>query len=361
MDYYPVKKCLQVLFERQIPLSKAQNHHLSDFCLALLLAGQTHLSKIARQLDHPTQQASRIQWIRRLLDAPYLTPEYVYYPFIKSLLHSYASPTLHLLIDRTDLVDHETDMVCISLNFHHRAIPLVWKIVPNGMTGYRQQKELINQCIPLIPTTKSVIFHGDNEFGSIATIRYVQQQGWDFILAQSSKNYYYPTHHATPQTLATLPVTPTQAVYCQDILLTKKYQYGLLNLFAFYHPVYHHKRRKQDIRYYATSLPVTQNLRRVGKRRWGIECYFKDLKSAGWQLPMSQLQHVKRYNSLITVLNLAYSWITCLGRWLSKTSQRYLIDNKPSPHLSLFRLGWDWLVHTFICNQLCPVLTTLYR
>lgn len=361
MDYYPVKQCLQVLFERQIPLSKAQNRHLSDFCLALLLAGQPQLSKIARQLDHPTQQASRIQWIRRLLDATYLSPEYVYKPFIKMLLNSYTSPTFHVLIDRTDLTDHEYDLLCISLNFHHRSIPIIWQIVPTGTTGYPQQKRLIEQCVSLIPANKSIVFHGDNEFGSVSTMRYIHQLGWDFILAQASKNYYYPMPYASPQTLSTLPVTPTQAVYCQNILLTKKHQYGLVNLFAFYHPVYHRNRRKQDVRYYATSLPTTQNLRRIGRRRWGIECYFKDLKSAGWQLPLSQIKHIKRYNSLLTMINLAYSWITCLGRWLSKTSKRHLVDHKSNPHLSLFRLGWDWLVHTFRCNQLCPVLTTLYR
>lgn len=361
MDYYPVKTCLQELFSRLIPLSRAQNQHLSDFCLALLLAENPHLSKIATHLNHGTRQASRIQWIRRLLDAPYLTPAYVYNPYIQSLLQTCRTPTFHLLIDRTNLVKQTYDLLAINVNFYHRAIPLVWEIIPHGTSGFQQQQALIERSFHLIPRNKAIVFHGDNEFGGVPTMRYVQQLGWDFILAQSASTHYCSTHQNTSQALVTLPVDARHSVYCSNIKLTQRHHYGPVNLFAFYHPVYRRNCAKQRIRYYATSLRITPHLRRVGRRRWAIECYFKDLKSAGWHLPMSHIQHQNRLNSLLTSMNLMYSWLICLGRWLSKTSQRHLIDSSPCPRLSLFRLGWDWLVHTFRRNELCPVLTTLYQ
>ena len=361
MDYYPAKTSLQEVFNRLIPLSSSQTRRLCQFSQALLLAGNPHLSKIARQLEKPIKQASRIQWIRRLLDAPFLEADYVYSPFIKTLLTSYNSGVFHLLIDRTDLTDHQYDLLAINLHFHRRSIPIAWELIPNGMTGAVQQKALINRCVPLLPQNKPIVFHGDNEFGSVAVMKHVAQLGWDFILAQASKNAYKTAPETDFRPLGTLAVTPSQAVYCSNLILTRTHAYTPVNLFAFYHPVYHRNRRKQDNRYYATSLPISPNLRRIGKRRWGIECYFKDLKSAGWQLPFSQIQHPKRFSALITMLNWAYTWTTALGRWLSKTSQRHLVDDCTLPKLSLFRVGWDWLVHQLRTNQLTPVLTTLYR
>ena len=125
-------------------------------------------------------------------------------------------------------------------------------------------------------------------------------------------------------------------------------------------PVYHRNRRKQTVRYYATSLPITPTLRRVGKRRWGVECYFKDLKSAGWRLPMSQIRSEHQLEALLITLNLVYTWATCLGRWLCKTSNRSCVDHHPQRHLSLFRIGWDWLVHAIRNNSPCPNVLTLY-
>lgn len=361
MDYYPVQQCLQELFQRLIPMTEAQTRRISQCCLAVLLAGEPGLSKLARQLENGTQTASRVQMIRRLLDAPYLCWDYVYKPFIQHLLASYQAEQFHLIMDRTDLVDHHSDLLCLSLHFHRRAIPIAWTLLPNKMSGFIEQKDLIKRCVPLIPPDRAVIFHGDNEFGAVPTMKYIRDLGWDFIVGQSAKHYYRYSPDDMPQTMKTIPVTKTRAAYLRNIDITKKHWYGPVNLFAFYHPVYHRNHRKQDIRYYATSLPIASQLRRLGQRRWGIECYFKDLKSAGWRLPLSRLRCPKRYESLLILLNLSYSWTTSLGRWLSKTSQRYLVDSKLIRTLSLFRIGWDWLVHTFRTNRLCPVLTTLYR
>ena len=121
----------------------------------MLLAGTTHLSKIARWLTDDTQQDSRIQWIRRLLEANYMRQEYVYYPLIQHALSQYKANRLHLIMDRSPLPDHGThqgcDLLSVSLNFRKRAIPLVWEFMPHGMSGYDRQTRLIERCRPLLP------------------------------------------------------------------------------------------------------------------------------------------------------------------------------------------------------------------
>jgi len=143
--------------------------------------------------------------------------------------------------------------------------------------------------------------------------------------------------------------------------VTKKYGYGLVNIFAFYKPRFGKNRRKQDIIHCATSLPTAPTLRCTGHRRWGVECQFRDMKSSGWNVQDCDLTHPKRREGLVNVLNLCYLWTTCLGRWLCKTSQRNLVDSKSKRHLSLFRIGWDWLVNQFRTGRECPALLRLYQ
>lgn len=360
MDYYVLEETLQVLFEEVIPLSRAQNRHVRQVCVGVLLAGSSQLTKIARWLKQATQQDSRVPWLRRLFEAGYMTQEYVYHPFVKRVLERYQPAAIHLVMDRTPLAAGQTDLLSVSLSFRKRAIPLVWGFMAHGMSDYETQRQLITGCEPLLPAYVPVVVHGDNEFGSVRMMQFLRHLQWDFVVGQANKNYYRCSPDGEWQTLATLPVTKRQAVYRSQVELTKDYAYGPLNLFAFYQPRFSNRRRKRDITYCATSLPITPTVRRVGRHRWGIECCFKDFKSSGWNVQLSDLTHPQRREGLFTTLSLTYLWATCLGRWLCKTGQRAWVDAKAQRHLSLFRIGWDWLVHRYNLDSPCPTLLTLY-
>lgn len=361
MDYHVVEKSLQAVIDATIPLSDAQRGRIKQACLAVLLARSSELSWIARRVPQATNKDSRIQWLRRLLGSRYLCQEFVYAPFVKKMLGTHQPPVLHVLMDRTIFSAHDTDIVMLSLNFRKRALPIGWLFMDHGMSGYDIQQALIDRCHRLLPSGVPVIFHGDNEFGSVRLMQYLQQLGWDFVVGQSSKNYYRIYSDEQWQTFGSLPVTKTRSVYLEKVEVTKKYGYGLLNAFGFYAPRFSKKERKQDIIYCATSLPITPTLRRVGHRRWGVECEFKDMKSSGWNVQDCELSHPRRREGLLTILNICYFWATCLGRWLCKTSQRHLVDARPHRHLSLFRIGWDWLVNQYSTGRKCPALLSLYQ
>jgi hypothetical protein len=361
MDYYPVEDSLQVLFERFLPLSHTQRRHLREIAMAVLLAGNTHLSHMARWLKHNTQQDSRIQWLRRGLSSAYLRQEVVYQPWLCQALAGYQSPVWHVVIDRSPWEIEKTDIVMLALNYRQRALPLKWVFIPYGSTNHEFQIELLEASRSLIPHHSKVIFHGDGEFGSVAMMRYLRFQDWDFVLGQSGQKMYRPDRNCDWQPLSSLPVTKKQPVYLEQLELTQDHAYGPLNLFAFYEPSFSKKRRKRDIGYHATSLPITPHLRHIGQRRWGIECCFQDYKSSGWQIQQSEICQPQRREGLMTVLSLAYLWASCLGRWLCKTGQRAKIDAHDQRHLSLFRLGWDWLVHRHNMDMTCPTLLTLYQ
>lgn len=361
MNYDVVEKSLQAVIETTIPLSSAQTLRIKQACEGVLLAGSSQVSWIARWVPQTVAKDSRIKWLSRLLEADYLSQEFVYAPFVKKILRHHKPARLHVLMDRTAFVAHDTDLVSLSLNFRKRAIPIGWEFMPHGMSDYDIQTGLIERCYPLLPGGIPVLFHGDNEFGGVRLMQYLRDLRWDFIVGQSSKNYYRSYPNGDWQAFGDLAVSKSRSIYLENVEVTKKYGYGLVNIFAFYKPRFGKKRRKQDIIYCATSLPIAPTLRCTGHRRWGVECQFRDMKSSGWNVQNCDISDSKRREGLLCILNICYLWATCLGRWLCKTSQRHLVDAKPQRQLSLFRIGWDWLVNQYRTGRSCPVLSTLYQ
>lgn len=361
MSSLHLENTMNTLFCRHIDLSP---HHLRRLACAntgLLLAGSTQLSRVARWLRKPSQQTSRVQFLRRLLSASYFTQRRIYQPLVGKALSGYKANTWHVVIDRSNIVPHDWDMLTVSLNFRKRAIPLGWQVVKFGCTGATRQIGLLQQIIELIPPKQSVVFHGDTEFGSVPLMKFCQKQGWHFIFGQTSHTYYQTISDGIWHYLGDLVITPRQPIYLSDILWTKEHGYGPLNLFAFYAPRQNGPLSpRYDKRYCVTNLPITHTVRRVGRRRWGVECLFRDFKSSGWQLDQSALHDTKRRNCLLVLLSINYLWVTCLGRWLCKTGRRCEIDTKTHRHYSLFRIGWDWLIHQHVLGHSIPALLTLY-
>lgn len=360
MDYYGMEESLQVLLSSKLPLSRVQQGRISEACAAVLLAGSSHLSTIAKWLEQSTQQRSRERWLRRLLDAPYMRQEFVYAPLVRQVLASYQVSRLHVLMDRSSLVAGQTDLLSVSLMYRKRALPLVWEVMPTGMSGYERQRTLLERCQSLLPRMQQIIFHGDNEFGGIPLLIYIRQMGWEAMVGQNGKNCFHYGKNDW-QAFDQLPVKRGRNLYLQDVYLTKEHNYGKLNVAAFYHPRFKNKRRQSDLRYLATTLPITPHLLVTGKARWGIECQFKDFKSAGWQIDCTLIRDRNRLEALLNLLSIAYLWATCLGRWLCKTGKRSLVDGHGQRGLSYFRIGWDWLVHQFRVQGTIPVLSRLYH
>ena len=357
MDYSVMDKCMQALFEQNLPLSPAQSRRLSQFCTCVLLAGSSQLPKLARWLGREAKQDYREQWLRRLLDARFVNQELLYDAWFKQVLAGYQSSVWHVIIDRTNLVSHEVDLVKVALAYRKRAIPIGWQQIPYGGASAMTYINLLNRIKSRIPAQVSVVFHGDAEFGAIPILTYVREQGWDFILGQRCHYQCRPAGAQNWQALDSFAMTKRQGLYLSNITLTKTYEYRPVNLFGF---MQKGKKSILEKRFFATSLPTAHTLRRIGKRRWGIECCFQDYKSSGWHIDTSHLQAADARERLLVILSTCYLWVTCLGRWLCKTGQRGLVDTHPQRQLSLFRIGWDWLVYQFRQQQPIPHLLTLY-
>src|SRR5258706_1817412 len=152
MNYSPVEKSLQEVFVHSMPLSSAQRERIARLCSSIVLAGEVQLTKIARFLKGESQQDSRVRWIKRLLEADFLTQERVYQPLLKQVLEAFHDSCWHLVIDRTALWEG-VDLATIALNYRKRAIPLVWTCVPYGGGPQAAYTQLLRCCVSLVPRT----------------------------------------------------------------------------------------------------------------------------------------------------------------------------------------------------------------
>ena len=152
MNYLPVEKSLQEVFVHNMPLSPAQTGRIAKLCSAIVLAGEVNLTKIARFVKGDNQQASRVRWIKRLLEADFLSQERVYQPLLKQALQGFHESCWHVVIDRTALWEG-VDLATISLNYRKRAIPLVWTCVPYGGASEATYIQLLRLSLGTPPIT----------------------------------------------------------------------------------------------------------------------------------------------------------------------------------------------------------------
>jgi hypothetical protein len=365
MSSHRLEDTMNQVFQGRLPLSTAQKQRLASASSALTLAGSVQLPLLANWLPRGGQKAGRVRFLERFFEAEFLCQELVYQPLLRHFLARRRDAVWYVLIDRSTLRGYETEVLVISLANAGHAIPLVWQVIDFGCTGADEQLELWHRLVRLLkqilPSGTRLVVQGDTEFGSVKVIQFLCAQAWQFILAQPANTRYRPPHSPTWQVLSDLPLKSGKGIYLEQVEWTEQHQYGTFNLFAFWQP--HQaspESQRREARYCLTNLRMSHMLRPLGRRRWGIECFFKDYKSGGFAVEDSHFRRHERWEKLLVLLAVNYLWFNSVGRWLSKVGQRALVDARQPRQLNFFRIGWDWIIAEFIQGNPIPPIATLY-
>ena len=103
-----------------------------------------------------------------------------------------------------------------------------------------------------------------------------------------------------------------------------------------------------DVFYLLSNYPLAHDSAGRYRKRWSIEVFFKQLKTAGFQLEQTGLSKPERLHMLMAVASMAY--MTVLEEGLSRAEQEPIQTKKsPSwlrswPAVSMFRYGLQVLV-----------------
>ena len=100
--------------------------------------------------------------------------------------------------------------------------------------------------------------------------------------------------------------------------------------------------------YLITNCDTSRAVRHYSYRFGGIECVFKNQKSAGFRLESTNTQKIEHFISLFTIMCVALTWLVVIGSDYSKNKHHYHLkirdtrkhkDNSTSRLYSLFNLG----------------------
>ena len=336
-----------------------RRRNLALLMSGLFLAGSVHLALIVRSWPLPSKLTSLTNRLRRFLSNERLKPRRVYRPVARLVLRRFdqTEPPLRLLLDTTQL-GRSHRLLTVSVAYRGRALPLAWSVVDKakGHLSAEEQLEVLRGVAPLLEeleTPPEVLLLGDSEFASAPVMRFLEAQGWSFILRLRGHYTVRCSPEAPFMRLCEMDLEQGQTRYLDGIVLTQAHRLRC-------HLVLHWAEGEDAPWYLASNRPVSYHtVRRYGVRMWTEELY-GDLKGHGFDLEATRLGTVERLERLVLGVCLVYVWLIVLGSRVVKNGWRHLVDRKDRRDRSYFRIGWDFLLRCMRLGDPIPVKYHLY-
>lgn len=304
---------VHTIFEKR--LHKKTQNSLSDAAFGILSSEKLQLHHIGEGLAGAANLTKKhaVKQVDRLMSNPAINPRYL----AKSLVPFIIGEREQVLIS-VDWTDFDADnQATVSLNMtteHGRSIPLLWKTVDKDRLKYNRahhEDDLLTQLRELIPYDVAVIILADRGFSDHKFIKFLNEE-LNFYYVVRAKSDINVTDKKGKKQLTKAWLNPSGKMKClEDVKVTNEL-YGVdkfiaVQAKAMKDPWYllsncHHINAATLVKYYG--------------KRWGIECYFRDLKSEsmGWGLENFSTNKPARRDCMILVCSLAMILLTLLGK-----------------------------------------------
>ncbi|MBA4456803.1 transposase, partial [Cylindrospermopsis raciborskii CS-506_B] len=109
---------------------------------------------------------------------------------------------------------------------------------------------------------------------------------------------------------------PGMSKFYQGVKCGKGDELGLFNIAVYWKRKYRHKGPKEPW-YILTNLPNLKQTLCLYRCRWGIEQFFKDCKTGGYNLEDTKVNET-RFLALVLLIVIAYSLATMYGQRMKK-------------------------------------------
>jgi hypothetical protein len=319
--------------------------------VGLYKAESVHISRIACRTPVRAKRASLDKRLRRFLSNPAVRVRDWYRSVAVDLLaRAAAAGEAHLIIDGTK-VSFGHQLLMIGVAYRRRALPLAWTWVRHrqGHSTTRKQLALLGYVRRLLPAHIVVSLVGDCEFGNARLIEYLDAWGWAYALRQPGHYLCMPRGVGAWLRLDALPhVHPGMTLWLGRVLLTQTNAYPT-NLAV------HWQKGEKAPWFLATNLPCPRPARRLYRRRMWLEEMFGDMKGHGFDLEDTHLRHFLRLSRLTLAVCLVYTWLVATGEHVLATHQADDVDRNDRRDLSIFRIGWDFIIRLLELADPIPI------
>jgi hypothetical protein len=322
--------------------------------VGILQAESVALSKIANHLPGETQAESRVTLIRRWLMNFHVDVWSFYQPVLEHALADWKSEIASVILDGVMVGGDRWQILRLSLEHGHRAIPLGWVVVPGtGIPSVEKLEQLLTRLAEFLRTrVKIVRFLADRGFRDCDWAQLCQKLDWRYDI-RTANNTYVTLKNGRYCRIDELGILQGQRGYFQDVMFTQDVKL-CANLSLTW--------TEGDDKHVPELLAVVSNQLACGARlreygiRMATEESFRDDKSGGFDMAGTRLVHADRLERLLLALAIAKLWGHELGEKVLENGEtaRRAIDPGSERELSVFQLGLRWLqrcVSTHI-NQL---------
>ncbi|MEM6339386.1 MAG: transposase [Pseudomonadota bacterium] len=108
---------------------------------------------------------------------------------------------------------------------------------------------------------------------------------------------------------------------------------------------------------YQVSNPV-----KTYRKRWKIECFFKCLKTAGFNVENTKITILKRLQTLFLLCGMAYVFCIKIGLWIHHNFEKMKFKKTLNCYqFSFFRYGLDWVTMMTIPPPNIPKITHFFN
>ncbi len=317
------------------PRRKTWLENLSELVAALTQARHVQLSKIAEQVQPAGDESSREQWVRRQLRNQTMETLEIFQPLAPCLLGGLTGKDIRLILAATDLSDELWSRM-IALAYQHRVLPVAWitvEIKPGALQD--RVTGLFTGGSQGLPADSHVYLIADRECRGMARVARIQPPGWSPSVRCQTDLYAYSAE-GLRFALAEFTPQPGQTCFLTAIRLTEKraepFQLSRRG------PQRIPGRKWQPWFILSSESPGNPILKLDALSMWIAET-FRDLKSYGFHLDQTGVQHTGRIDRLVLILVLAGWWLMNLGRWLDRMGLRRHVDRTKHGKLSVCQLG----------------------
>lgn len=311
--------------------------------VGILQANSMALSKIATFIPGTAEAESRVTMIRRWLKNLRVDVWMFYRPILEHVLEGWRAVEAMVVLDGVAVFGDRLQIFRLSLVHGHRAIPLVWKVIPGkGLTQAEVLATMLTQAADFLrPRVKWVRFLADRGFRDCDWAELCLKLDWHYNI-RIPCNTTVTLEDGRQRHVDELGVQPGQRRYYQNVWLTLESK--LCTHLSVTWTEGDEKHAPELLAVMSDQLACRTRLREYGARMC-IEQSFRDDKSGGFDMAHTKLQHAERLERLLLAVAIATLWCHELGEHVLVQGEagRREIDPGPKRELSIFQLGLRWL------------------
>jgi hypothetical protein len=312
--------------------------NLSLLMTGIFLSHSIHLSRIGNEFPIGGKTDSLVQRIRRFLKNQKIDDRAIYKPIAQGMIQAASvSGRIRLIVDVTPLYGN-LKIFSVSVAYRRRAVPLVWEVIDKaGVTDADTQIKLLEYVASLIPGAVEVVVIGDGEFRSTGLMGWLYTKRWHYRL-RVAKDTYIRDEYGEWIQLQDLGLSKGETIFLQNVLLTKADPTGPVNLAMTWEV------GEDEPWYIVTDQPADRRTLTDYKVRMWIEEMHGDFKGQGLHIDQTHLRSTFRISRLFLALSIVYVWLMHTGSWVIKRGWRSWVDRNHRRDLSVFHIGYYWLL-----------------